>query len=371
MTETPRIRIPAELLPEDGRFGSGPSRINSLFVRDLSDTGATFLGTSHRREGVKDVVASIRSGLDRMYGLPDGYEVVLGLGGATAFWDAAIFGLITDRSVHYVCGEFSQKFADSVAAAPHLDEPVRIEAAPGDAPLPTAVSRVDTAAFIHNETSTGVVAPFARLGDPLVAVDGTSAAGAIAFDIEAVDAYYFSPQKALGSDGGLWIALLSPEAVERIESIARTSRWIPRFLSLKTALDNSRNEQTYNTPALATLYLLDRHIAFVNERGGIAWADTTVRTTSDHLYAWADNRSFAEPFVRSETLRSPTVATIDLAESVSAPIVSAVLRANGILDTESYRKLERNQLRIATFPIVTLSDVQSLTASIDFVVEAL
>lgn len=371
MTETPTIRIPTELLPHDGRFGSGPSRINPSFVRDLSDTDTTFLGTSHRQASAREVVASIQSGLTQMYGLPDAYEVVLGLGGATAFWDAAALGLIESRSAHFVCGEFSRKFAGSVAAAPHLDEPVLIEADPGDAPTPVAVGGVDLAAFIHNETSTGVVAPFARLGDALVAVDGTSAAGAIAYDVEDVDAYYFSPQKALGSDGGLWIALLSRAATERIELIDNTSRWIPNFLSLKTALDNSRRAQTYNTPALATLYFLDRQIEFVNDSGGIEWADTAVRATSDHLYAWADKRPFAKPFVTDAALRSPTVVTIDLDESVSASRVSAVLRANGIVDTESYRKLGRNQLRIATFPNVAVSDVQALTASIDFVIGAL
>jgi phosphoserine aminotransferase len=371
ITETPAITIPSKLLPQDGRFGSGPSRINPSFVRDLSDTGTTFLGTSHRQVGVKEIVASIQSGLMQMYGLPDGYEIVLGLGGATAFWDAAAFGLIENRSAHFVCGEFSRKFADAVTAAPHLDEPEVIGADPGDAPIPMAVQGVDLAAFIHNETSTGVVAPFARLGNALVAVDGTSAAGAIAFDVEEVDAYYFSPQKALGSDGGLWIALMSPTATERIELIGSTSRWIPEFLSLKTALDNSRSAQTYNTPALATLYLLDRQIELVNHSGGIEWADTAVRAISDHLYAWANRRSFADPFVANEVLRSPTVVTIDLDESVSARSVSAVLRANGIVDTESYRKLGRNQLRIATFPNVVISDVQALTASIDFVVEAL
>jgi phosphoserine aminotransferase len=371
MTKIPAISIPHELLPDDGRFGSGPSRINPTFVRELSDGSTTFLGTSHRRTGVKDVVASIQTGLIEMYGAPKGYEVVLGLGGATAFWDAAIFGLIASRSAHFVCGEFSRKFADSVIAAPHLEDPFVIEAEPGDAPLPKAVGGIDTAAYIHNETSTGVVAQFARFEDELTVVDGTSAAGAIAFELEQVDAYYFSPQKALGSDGGLWIALVSPAAIGRIESIARSSRWIPKFLSLSTALNNSRNAQTYNTPALATLFLLQRQIDFVNSRGGIEWADMTVRATSNHVYAWSEARPFAEPFVRNETMRSPTVATIDLDESVSADTVSAVLRANGVVDTESYRKLGRNQLRIATFPNIDVADVHALTASIDYVVDSL
>ena len=371
MTEISEITIPPDLLPRDGRFGSGPSRIDPNFVTDLASTGTTFLGTSHRRQSVKDVVASVRHGLSEMYDLPDGYEVALGLGGATAFWDAAVFGLIENRSSHFVCGEFSQKFATAVAAATHLDEPVIVAAEYGDAPMPEEVPGIDTSAFVHNETSTGVTAPFARLGDELVTVDGTSAAGAIAFDVPSTDVYYFSPQKALGSDGGLWIVFLSPKAIERIESIAGSSRWIPEFLSLGTALDNSRQDQTYNTPALATLYLLSRQIDMVNRRGGIDWANSASRTTSDYLYAWAEARPFADPFVQNAALRSPTVVTIDFAASVSAGDVSAVLRANGIVDTESYRKLGRNQLRIAAFPNVSLADVQALTLSIDFVVERL
>ncbi len=371
MTEIPSITIPSELRPSDGRFGSGPSRINPAFVADLSDTGTRFLGTSHRRPRVKAVVAAIQDGLTQMYSLPDGYEVALGIGGATAFWDAAVFGLIHERSAHFVCGEFSHKFAAASQAAPHLEDPVILSAEYGDAPAPEEVPGVDTSAFIHNETSTGVMAPFARLGDALVVVDGTSSAGAIAFDVPSVDAYYFSPQKALGSEGGLWITLLSPAAIERIESIASTTRWIPEFLSLKTALDNSRKSQTYNTPALATLYLLSRQIESINDRGGIEWADETTRVTSAHLYDWASASRFAEPFVASESLRSPTVVTLDLDDAIPAGQVSGILRANGILDTESYRKLGRNQLRIAAFPNTSLSDVQALTASVDYVVDHL
>jgi phosphoserine aminotransferase len=371
MTEIPRITIPPDLHPRDGRFGSGPSRVNPSFVADLAATGTRFLGTSHRRSGVRDVVSSIQDGLAEMYGLPEDYEVALGIGGATAFWDASVFGLIEDRSAHFVCGEFSQKFANAAKSAPHLQDPVLIAADYGDAPEPVDVSGVDTSAFIHNETSTGVMARFARLGEALVVVDGTSAAGAIAFDVHSVDVYYFSPQKALGSDGGMWIALLSPTAVERINAIARTPRWIPEFLSLRRALENSRLSQTYNTPALATLYLLDRQIDAVNARGGIIWADETTRITSSHLYDWAERSRFAEPFVANDDLRSQTVVTLDLSDGVSAEIVSRVLRANGILDTESYRKLGRNQLRIATFPNIPLSDVQALTASIDYVVAQL
>lgn len=371
MTETPKIAIPADLLPSDGRFGSGPGRIVTSFVHDLADTGTDFLGTSHRKPTVKSVLHSVQDGIREMYDLPAGYEVVLGVGGATAFWDAAVFGLIERRSAHFVCGEFSNKFASSVAAAPHLDPPVVIAADPGSAPTPIVVADVDTTAFIHNETSTGVMAPFARLGEGLVAVDGTSAAGAVPFDVDAVDTYYFSPQKALGSEGGLWIALMSPAAIERVETIAHTSRWIPEFLSLNTALVNSRKAQTYNTPSLTTLYLLARQIDLVNSRGGIGWAHQTVRATSDHLYRWAELSPFAEPYVSNVELRSPTVVTIDLDVSVEALTISRVLRTNGIVDTESYRKLGRNQLRIATFPNVALDDAHALTACVDYIVDHL
>lgn len=371
MTDAPKITIPTELLPSDGRFGSGPSRINTTFVKDLASSGTHFLGTSHRRLPVRAVVASIQAGLGEMYSLPDAYEVVLGVGGATAFWDAAAFGLIQQRSAHFVCGEFSEKFAAATTGAPHIDDPVVLAARHGDAPTPEPVAEVDTTAFIHNETSTGVIAPFNRFAAEVVAVDGTSAAGAIAFDVMSVDAYYFSPQKALGSEGGLWVSLMSPLAIDRIESVAATGRWIPESLSLKTALDNSRKGQTYNTPSLATLFLLDRQIAAINDRGGIERADKACRDVSKHLYAWATKRSFADPFVHRVNLRSPTVVTIDFDDELSADRLAAVLRENGIVDTESYRKLGRNQLRIATFPNVPLTDVEALTASIDFVVDRL
>lgn len=371
MTEIPEIAIPTHLLPNDGRFGSGPSRIPIAAVDALAATGTSFLGTSHRRPAVQNVVLEIQRGLTEMYDLPRGYEVMLGLGGATAFWDAAVFGLIQRRSAHFVCGEFSQKFADSAAGAPHLDEPVVVSAKYGDAPRPAEIANVDATAFIHNETSTGVLAPFERLGDALVLVDGTSAAGAIEFDTESVDAYYFSPQKALGSEGGLWLSFISPAAIERIESIAATSLWIPPFLSLTTALANSRKQQTYNTPALATLSLLASQIAVVNANGGIASAASLSRETSSHIYDWAEASMFAEPFVKNKSLRSPTVVTVDIASEIPVPLLNGVLRANGIVDTESYRKLGRNQLRIATFPNIPLADVEALTASIDHVVERL
>jgi phosphoserine aminotransferase len=371
MTETPKITIPANILPEDGRFGSGPGRVSTSFVDDLAASGTTFLGTSHRRPTVKAVIASIQTGLSEMYTLPEGYEVLLGVGGATAFWDAAVFGLIDRRSAHFVCGEFSQKFASVVMGAPHLDEPNVITATYGDAPDPELVPNADTAAFIHNETSTGVIASFRRFENELVLVDGTSAAGAITYDVHNADVYYFSPQKAMGSEGGLWVAIMSPLAIDRVESIAATSRWIPPFLSLKTALDNSRLAQTYNTPALATVFLLDHQIKAVNNKGGITWADEASRITSGHLYAWAGESSFATPFVTDPDRRSPTVVTIDLDDTVPAERVSGVLRDNQIVDTESYRKLGRNQLRIATFPNIPLADIEALTASIDYVVERL
>ena len=371
MTEASHISIPRHLLPKDGRFGSGPSRIPTDAVTALAATQTSYMGTSHRRPTVKSVVGAIRSGLTELYNLPDGYEVVLGIGGATAFWDVAAAGLIERASAHFTCGEFSGKFASAVAAAPHLDEPTVIDAPPGSAPTPIAVEGMDAAAFIHNETSTGVIAPFDRLSDALVLVDATSAAGAIAYDVSTVDAYYFSPQKALASEGGLWVAFLSPAAIERATTLAGTERWIPPFLSLTTAIDNSRKDQTYNTPALATLWLLDHQIRTVLDAGGLDSAAAVSHASSGHLYRWAESSDVAQPFVSDPALRSPTVVTIDLSDDVSADSVSAHLRANGIVDTESYRKLGRNQLRIATFPATPTEDVQALTACIDHVIDAM
>jgi phosphoserine aminotransferase len=370
MNQHTPITIPSHLLPEDGRFGSGPSRVEPLFVNDLAESGSRFLGTSHRKAGVRNIVRSIQDGISALYELPDGYEVVLGVGGATSFWDAAAFGLVTNRAAHFVCGEFSEKFAAVTAGAPHLADPVVISSPYGSAPEPRDVVDVDVAAYIHNETSTGVKAPFGRNGDALVLVDGTSAAGAIPFDVSTVDAYYFSPQKAFGSDGGLWLAIMSPAASERIETIAASKRWIPPFLSLDTALDNSRKNQTYNTPALATLFLLERQISSALSSGGLGVLAQRSLDSSQHLYDWAEMRSFTTPFVSSPRLRSPTVVTIDLDDSVPAGDVIRVLEANGIVDIGGYRKLGRNQLRIATFPNVPTSDVESLTACIDFAVEA-
>ncbi len=367
----PRIPIPQDLLPADGRFGSGPSRIPVTALDALAATGDQLMGTSHRRPGVKAVVGAVRSRLAELYSLPDGYEVILGVGGATAFWDMAAFGLIDHRSAHYVCGEFSSKFAAVTAGAPHLGSPVVIESPPGSAPAPVPNPDVDLAAFIHNETSTGVLAAWERFGDELVAVDATSAAGAISVDPRTFDAYYFSPQKALGSEGGLWVSLVSPAAVERIEQIAAADRWIPPFLSLAIALDNSRKDQTYNTPAIATLHLLARQIENLLLDGGLAAAEARSRASSDHVYDWAEASSYAAPFVTDPAHRSPTVATIDFAEGVDANDVALHLRENGIVDTESYRKLGRNQLRIATFPTIATDDVIALTACIEYLVERL
>jgi len=371
MTEQRKIAIPASLLPSDGRFGSGPSRIVSSFVDDLASSSTTYLGTSHRRPRVRNVIASIREGLTSLYDLPNGYEVILGVGGATAFYDAAAFGLIENRSAHFVCGEFSERFASVVAGAPHLDDPVVIAAEYGSAPVPEEVAGVDAAAYIHNETSTGVIAPFQRIGEALVVVDGTSAVGAIPFDVRSVDAYYFSPQKALGSEGGLWLALVSPAAIERIESINASDRWIPRFLSLSVALSNSRKDQTYNTPALTTLYLLDRQLGLTLAGGGLETAFRTSDASAQHLYTWAEANAHTSPFVEDKRFRSPTVVTIDIDASLSADSIALVLRDNGIVDVEGYRKLGRNQLRVATFPNISTADVRSLTACIDYVIEAM
>jgi phosphoserine aminotransferase len=345
--------------------------VNPILVDELAASGASYLGTSHRKATVKDVVRAIQEGIASLYDLPDGYEVILGIGGATSFWDSAAFGLINTRSTHFVCGEFSEKFAAVTSGAPFLDSPVIVSAHYGSAPEPTPIDGVDVAAFIHNETSTGVKAPFERHGDALVVVDGTSAAGAIPLDVSTVDAYYFSPQKAFGSDGGLWLSIMSAAALDRIDVIASGERWIPPFLSLSTAVANSRKHQTYNTPALATLFLLERQIASNLAEGGIDVVAQRSVNSSQHLYEWADARSFATPFVASPELRSPTVVTIDLDAAVPVADVINTLSSHGIVDIGGYRKLGRNQLRIATFPNIPTADIEALTACIDFVVESL
>ena len=369
----PAISIPDELRPADGRFGVGPSKVPSEAVTRLAAAADGLLGTSHRKAGVKGQVRRVREGLRTFFDLPDDYEVGLGVGGATLFWDAAVFGLIRERSAHAVFGEFSSKFAAAVDAAPHLADPVRLEAPFGSAPEVGAVDGVDAYALTHCETSTGVATPIVRPAgaqDALVLVDATSAAGGLPVDPREADAYYFSPQKAFASEGGLWLALLSPAAIERIGELAGT-RYQPAILDLQTALDNSRKDQTYNTPSVSTLYLMGEQLDWMNAQGGLGWAVDNCARKASHLYEWSEGAEFASPFVADPSLRSNVVTTIDLDERVDAAEVSAALRENGILDTDAYRKLGRNQLRIAVFPAIDLADVERLTASIDYVVDRL
>ncbi|GAA3331444.1 MULTISPECIES: phosphoserine transaminase [Curtobacterium] len=367
------IVIPADLLPTDGRFGCGPSKIRGAQLESLVTRGATILGTSHRQKPVKDLVGSVRRGLADLFQLPDGYEVVLGNGGSTAFWDAAAFGLVERRAENLSFGEFGSKFAKATAT-PWLEAPHVVEAPGGSLAALEPVEGVDLYAYPHNETSTGVMAPVVRAGgDPgaLTVVDATSAAGGAAFDVSATDVYYFAPQKNFASDGGLWLALFSPAALERVERIAASDRYVPEFLSLKNAVDNSRLDQTLNTPALATLLMLDDQVSWINQSGGLAWADTRTKTSSATIYDWAESVDYATPFVTDPAHRSQVVATIDLDDAIDAKAVAATLRANGIVDTEPYRKLGRNQLRVATFTAIDPDDVAQLVRSIDFVVQAL
>ncbi len=376
-TDVPDIRIPSDLRPADGRFGSGPSKVRPEAVAALAAVGGTWMGTSHRQAPVKAVVASVRRGVAELLGLPEGYEVVLGNGGTTAFWDVATFGLIVARSQHLAFGEFSAKFAAAVAAAPHLEPPRVIESPPGTHPGTSPEAGTDLYALTHNETSTGVAMPLRRpegVGpdEALVAVDATSGAGAIEFNPAEVDVYYFAPQKVLAGDGGLWLAACSPAAVERVGQLAASGRWCPPSLDLVIALDNSRANQTYNTPALATLFLLDQQLAWLNGNGGLGWAASRSRASAGTVYGWAEASEYATPFVAEPAQRSPVVATIDLDRAVvDAGSLSAVLRRNGIVDTEAYRKLGRNQVRIGMFPAVDPDDVAALCACIDHVVAAL
>ncbi|HEX5366714.1 MAG TPA: phosphoserine transaminase [Acidimicrobiales bacterium] len=367
------IRIPDDLLPADGRFGSGPSKVRPEALNALADTGRQYMGTSHRQATVRFMVAGLRNGVAELLSLPDGYEVALGNGGTTAFWDAATFGLVEQRSQHLSFGEFSSKFAACAAAAPHLERPDVIEAPPGDAPQAKATPDVDAYCLTHNETSTGVaVDPRRPQGaDGLVLVDATSAAGGLRLDTRQVDAYYFAPQKALASDGGLWLAALSPAAVERIERLAASDRWCPAFLDLGIALDNSRRDQTYNTPALATIFLAVQQVEWILHNGGLPFAAARCDRSADIVYGWAEASDYATPFVTDPALRSHVVATVDLDSSVDATAVGTVLRNNFVVDTESYRKLGRNQLRIAMFPAIEPDDVEALTRCIDHVVDRL
>ncbi len=372
----PEITIPAELLPADGRFCCGPSKVRQEAVEALAAAAPSYLGTSHRQDGVRTVVANLRNGIAELLRLPDGYEVMLGNGGTTAFWDALSFGLVEHRSQHLSFGEFSSKFATVCAAAPHLGDPEVIESPTGTHPEAHANPDVDVYALTHNETSTGVMHTPRRpegttAADGLVAVDATSAAGGLRFDAAETDVYYFAPQKCLGSDGGLWLAAVSPAAVERIERIAASGRWIPASLDLKTALDNSRKDQTYNTPALATVFLAVQQVEWINHNGGLEFAAGRCDRSAETVYAWAEAGELTTPYVSDPAERSHVVATVDLDDSVDANVVAGVLRANGIHDTESYRKLGRNQLRIALFPAIDPEDVAQLTKSIDHVLAAL
>ena len=367
------LTIPDDLLPTDGRFGCGPSKVRPEQIEAVSAASRTVLGTSHRQAPVKDLVGEVRSGLTSLFGLPDGWEIVLGNGGSTVFWDVATFGLVDRRSQHLVFGEFSSKFAEACATAPHLGEPSIIKADAGDHPDATADADVDVYALTHNETSTGVAMrlrrPHGATADQLVAVDATSAAGGLLWDPTDVDVYYFAPQKCFAADGGLWLAACSPAAVERIERIAASDRWQPASLDLGIALTNSRQNQTYNTPAVGTLLLLASQISWMLELGGLEACAKRSQASAEHLYGWAEQTEWATPFVIDPAKRSNVVGTIDLDDRIDANKVSAALRANGIVDTDSYRKLGRNQLRIGMFPAIETSDVHALTACIDHLVD--
>ncbi len=368
------IQIPADLLPADGRFGAGPSKIQPGHLAALAATGVELMGTSHRQAPVRNVVGRVLEGLGDLFGLPEGYEVVLGNGGATAFWDIAAFGLIEKKSQHLTFGEFSSKFASSVKAAPWLDAPSIIDAAPGSRAVAVAEEGVDAYAWAHNETSTAVMSPVVRpaaTDGALVLIDATSGAGGLPVDLAETDVYYFAPQKCFASDGGLWFAVFSPAAIERAERIAASDRYIPPFFDLKTAIDNSRLNQTYNTPAVATLFLMAEQLDWMNGQGGLDGMVERTTASANALYGWAERTSYTTPYVADPADRSLVIGTIDFDESIDAAQIAKVLRANGIVDTEPYRKLGRNQLRIGMYPAVDATDVEALTRSIDHVVGAL
>ena len=372
MQPTTAITIPAEMLPSDGRFGCGPSKVRDAQLDALAGAGRRLMGTSHRQPPIKQLVGSVRAGLRELFSLPDGWEVVLGNGGSTVFWDVATFGLVEQRSQHLVFGEFSQKFADATAAAPHLGQPMVVSSEPGTHPAAIAAD-VDTYCLTHNETSTGVSMQLTRpagIGDALVIVDATSAAGGLAWSPSEVDVYYFAPQKSFASDGGLWIACCSPRAIARIEKINSTGRWTPASLDLKIALDNSRADQTYNTPAIATIFLLDQQLQWMLAQGGLSWCAARTAESASLIYNWAQQSAYATPFVANTAQRSHVVATIDL-DGIAASDMSVVLRNNGIVDTDGYRKLGRNQLRIGMFPAVEPADIAAFTRCVDYVAERL
>ncbi|CAB5240276.1 unannotated protein [freshwater metagenome] len=368
------IVIPSNLKPIDGRFGCGPSKIRTEALEALYKSGTSILGTSHRQKPVKNVVHRVREGLNSLFSLPEGYEVILGNGGTTAFWDIATFGLIEEKSQHLVFGEFSSKFASAAKSAPFLADPTVIKSETGSHPLAVAEAGIDSYALTHNETSTGVAMPILRPAGTegaLVLVDATSAAGGLMVDAKEFDAYYFAPQKSFSSDGGLWIALMSPAAIARAEKIKESARWTPAFLDLNIAIENSRLDQTYNTPAVATFALLADQIEWMNSNGGLSFSTGRSATSSAKIYAWAEKTSYATPYVTDPAMRSKVVATINFDDSIDALKIAAVLRENGIVDTEPYRKLGKNQLRIGIFPSVEPSDVDALLACIEYVVAAL
>ena len=376
MTEqTTQLTIPADLLPKDGRFGSGPSKVRPEQVDYLASLGTTVLGTSHRQAPVKNLVGAVREGLSELFSLPDGYEVILGNGGSTAFWDIAAFGLVRERAQHLSFGEFSSKFASVTNKAPFLGDSTILKAEPGTLPQPEAEAGVDVYAWPHNETSTGVMAPVKRLEGAdegaLVLIDATSGAGGLPVDVTEADVYYFGPQKCFAADGGLWLAVFSPTALARVEEIAATGRWVPDFFSLPTAIDNSRKNQTYNTPAVGTLALLKAQLEWLNGQGGLEWAVKRTADSSGRLYDWAERTAYTTPYVADPAARSQVVATIDFDDAVDAATVAKTLRAHGVVDVEPYRKLGRNQLRVATFPAVEPDDVSALIACVEHVVGAL
>lgn len=368
------IKIPDNLKPRDGRFGCGPSKIRPEALSSLAASGASILGTSHRQKAVKKVVGRVRTGLSSLFNLPDGYEVVLGNGGSTAFWDIATFGLIEKKSQHLSFGEFSSKFASAAKEAPFLDEPTVIKSEPGSHPLPVAEAGVDVYALTHNETSTGVAMPIKRpagTDGALVLVDATSAAGGLDVAAQEFDTYYFAPQKSFASDGGLWLSLMSPAAIARVAKIKESGRWVPAFFDLTIAIENSRLDQTYNTPAVATLMLLADQIEWMNTNGGMSFAAGRSSKSAEIMYSWAEKTSYTTPFVADPAMRSKVVATINFDDAIDALEIAKVLRANGIVDTEPYRKLGKNQLRIGMFPSVDPDDISALTKCIEFVVENL
>jgi phosphoserine aminotransferase len=371
MTEFPTL--PADLIPADGRFGCGPSKVRPEQIQAIVDGGRDIIGTSHRQPAVKNVVGSVREGLAELFTLPEGYEIILSLGGATAFWDAATFGLIEKKSGHLSYGEFSSKFAKAAKQAPWLDEPTVIEAPAGDAPAPQAIEGADVIGWAHNETSTGAMVPIVRpegSDGSLITIDATSGAGGLPVDISQTDVYYFSPQKCFASDGGIWLAAMSPAAIERIAKIKDSGRFIPAFLDLQTAVDNSLKNQTYNTPAVGTLLMLDNQVQWMNENGGLDGMVARTTASSDALYSWAEAREETTPYVTDPAKRSLVVGTVDFEDSVDAAVIAKVLRANGILDVEPYRKLGRNQLRIGMFPAIDSADVVTLTKAIDHVLDS-